>query len=176
MTAKTGKTRNSAQRRSAARLAAVQALYDTEMTGTMVDTVLKDFLEHGIGAKALIAPPDDEDGEIEAILAEPDGILFAAIVRGVVARTGDFDAMIDGALSNDWTCERLEAVLRAILRAGAFELATRPDVPVRVVISEYVDVAHAFYSGPEPKLVNAVLDRIARVLRTGEIEGHAGGR
>lgn len=176
MTAKTGKTRNSAQRRSAARLAAVQALYDTELTGTMIETVLRDFLDHGIGAKALVAKPDDEDSEVEEALAEPDAVLFAAIVRGTMVRREDFDAMIDGALTNDWTSERLEAVLRAILRAGAFELASRPDVPVRVVISEYVDVAHAFYSGPEPKLVNAVLDRIARVVRTGEIEGNAGGR
>ncbi len=171
----TGKNRNSAQRRSAARLAAVQALYQAELTGHTIDRVLEDFLQHGIGAKALVAPPDDEDAEIEASLALPDKVMFSNIVRGSTARQADFDAMIGGSLTGDWTVERLEAVLRAVLRAGAYELATCPDVPVRVVISEYVDVAKAFYAGSEPKLVNAVLDRIARVVRADEIGGHAAG-
>jgi N utilization substance protein B len=173
MTVKNPRNRTSAQRRSSARLAAVQALYDVELTGAAIDAVLRDFLEHGIGHKALVSPSTGEDGtEVEAVLAEPDAVLLAAIVRGVGDRHADFDQMIDGALTNDWTAERLEPVLRAILRAGAFELSGRVDVPVRVVISEYVDVAHAFYSGPEPKLVNAVLDRIARVVRSEEIDGN----
>ena len=176
MTAKPGRNRNSAQRRSAARLAAVQALYEIELTGSAVDRVLDDFLTHGIGAKTLIAAPEDEDAEVEAILAPPDRIMFAAIVRGTTARLEDFDAMVNGALTNDWTVERLEAVLRCIMRAGAFELATRADVPPRVAISEYVDVAHAFFSGPEPKMVNAVLDRIAKVVRSEEIGGDVGER
>ena len=78
--------------------------------------------------------------------------------------------MIAGALSKEWSMERLEAVLRAILRAGAFELSTRTDIPPKVTISEFVDVAHAFYTGTEPKLVNAVLDRIARVVRAEDLK------
>ncbi len=162
----------SARRRSAARLAAVQALYNAELTGAPVDVVLDDFLRHGLGDKALIAPPGDAEAEIEAPLAERDSPLFVAIVRGTLAERQRLDAMVDGALTGDWTVERLEAVLRAIMRAGAFELAERPDIPSRVTISEYVDVTHAFYSGPEPGLVNAVLDRIARVVREGELAGN----
>ena len=83
--------------------------------------------------------------------------------------------MITPALSAEWPLERLEAVLRAILRAGAYELFARADVPLKVVITEYVDIAHAFFEGKEPGLVNAVLDRIGRVLRTDEAGGNAGG-
>lgn len=177
MTEKSGrKNNNSSQRRSSARLAAVQGLYQVELTGATVDRVLADFLEHGIGLKTLIAPPDDEEGEIEATLAEPDKVLFAAILRGTMARLDEFDVMINGALTGDWSAERLESVLRAIMRAGAFELSTRTDIPPRVAISEYVDVAKAFFSGPEPGLVNAVLDRIARVVRSGEIGGDTTGK
>lgn len=176
MTANKNRNRQSAQRRSAARLAAVQALYEVEITGHPVDMVLDDFLHHKIATTTLVASPDDEDAEVEHTLAEPDARLFAAIVRGTLARCEDFDAMVGGALTGDWTVDRLEAVLRAILRAGAFELATRADVPPRVAISEYVDVAKAFYSGPEPGLVNAVLDRVARVVRSDEIGGDAGAR
>ena len=167
----------SSQKRSLARLAAVQALYDIDLTGTGVDAVLADFLEYGLGRKVLITPSDEYEPEVEESLAPPDGVLLASIVRGVIAERERLDLMIGGALTNDWTVERLEAVLRAILRAGAFELTTRPDVPIKVVISEYVDIAHAFYAGHESKLVNAVLDRIARVARDGESVGNnvAGG-
>jgi N utilization substance protein B len=150
-------------------LAAVQALYSAELTGAPVDSVLDDFVRHGIGGMALVAPPDDPMGEVEAPLTEFDGALFALVVRGALARRGELDAMIGGALAGDWTVERLEATLRAILRAGAFELAQLPEIPPKVAISEYVDVAHAFYSGPEPGLVNAVLDRIARSVRAADI-------
>lgn len=172
MTAKKGQKKKSVQARSAARLAAVQALYHTEMSGHTPDRVLDDFLQHGIGAKVSLAPSGEDDvgaAEVEHEMAEPDPVLFTAIFRGTLARCDDFDKMIAGALTGDWTVDRLESVLRAILRAGACELADFPDVPVRVVISEYVDIAHAFYSGPEPGLVNAVLDRIGRVVRAGEI-------
>lgn len=154
----------SARRRSSARLAAVQGLYEIEINGVSVDRVLADFLDHRIGAKTMLTLERDKP-EVEADLAEPDTVLFAAILRGVAARQGDFDAMIGGALSPGWTIGRLETVLRAVLRAGTFELAGCSDVPSRVAISEYVDVAKAFYSGSEPGLVNAVLDRIARVVR-----------
>jgi len=176
MTEKSPRKNNSSQRRSSARLAAVQGLYEAELNGVTPDKILADFLDHGIGAKTLLNPADEFGSEVEATLAEPDKVLFSAILRGSMTRQADFDEMIEGALSGDWTVERLEAVLRAVLRAGAFELATRPDVPARVVISEYVDVAKAFYSGPESGLVNAVLDRIARVVRAEEFSGNAGAR
>ena len=148
----TGKT---ARERSSARLAAVQALYLMDMTGAPVDKVLDDFLRHGLGSEP----------EAEERLAIPDPLLFTDILRGAAARGGELDAMVAQALSGDWSAERLENVLRAILRAGAYELTARPDVPMKVVISEYVDLAYAFYSGPEPGLVNAVLDRIGKVVR-----------
>ena len=145
----------SGRQRSAARLAAVQALYTMDITGKPVEQVLDDFLNNGIL----------QDGEAEDCLVAIDPLMFTEIVRGATAFREDLDAMIAGALSGDWSAERLEAILRAILRAGAFELAQRPDVPMKVAISEYVDVAYAFYSGSEPGLVNAVLDRIGKVVR-----------
>ena len=91
-------------------------------------------------------------------------------VRGALAQRKAIDEMIGDALSKDWSLERLESVLRAILRAGAFELTTRADIPPKVTISEFVDVAHAFYTGSEPGLVNAVLDRIARAARAEDLK------
>jgi len=167
---KTRKNSNSSQKRSAARLAAVQGLYEIELNGVTVDRVLADFIDHRIGATM---SQGEYEPEVEADLADPDKVLFAAILRGVIARLDDFDVMIGHALTSDWSVERLEAVLRAILRAGAFELATRTDIPPRVAISEYVDVAKAFFSGPEPGLVNAVLDRIAKVVRSDDFGGDA---
>lgn len=160
-----------ARRKSSARLAAVQALYQIDLSGATPDQVLTDILQHGIAAVALRSETDefDEEREIEARLVEPDGELLTGIVRGTLARLAQIDDMVTGALSRDWTLERLEAVLRAILRAGAFELATRSDIPPKVTISEFVDIAHAFYTGPEPGLVNAVLDRIARVVRAEDL-------
>jgi N utilization substance protein B len=174
MTAKKGRKKNNAPARSAARLAAVQALYHVELSGHTPDHVLDDFLKHHIGLKVSIAPSGDDDiggAEVEHSLTEPDPLLLTSLFRGTFARREALDEMIGGALSADWSVERLESVLRAILRVGAYELADCPDVPVRVAISEYVDIAHAFYSGPEPGLVNAVLDRIGRVVRADEIGG-----
>jgi N utilization substance protein B len=147
-----------ATRRSAARLAAVQALYSMEITGVTAEQAIDEFRQR-------------ESDESESRLAEPDGELVTLLVRGATAQGELLDEMIGKALTRDWTVDRLEAVLRAILRAGAFEIKARPQTPARVIISEFVDVAHAFYSGPEPKLVNAVMDKIARVLRAEEFEG-----
>lgn len=152
-----------AAKRSAARLAAVQTLYSMEMTGQQPVDALRDFRER-------------QDGEPRGRMAEPDGDLVAFLVHGATAERGTLDAMIGRALTKDWSTDRLESVLRAILRAAAFEIQARPQTPGRVAISEYVDVAHAFYAGPEPGLVNAVLDRIARVLRPEEFEGSGGSR
>jgi N utilization substance protein B len=158
----------SGRSRSTARLAAVQALYDAEVTGDSVEVLLKDFIDHGIGSRAIVTDEDD-DSETEIALAAPDPLLLAAILRGSLAHAAQLDEIVAQALTGDWNIERLEQVLRAILRAAAFELTHMPDTPVRVVISEYVDIAGAFYAGPEPGMVNAVLDRIARVVRAQEL-------
>jgi transcription antitermination factor NusB len=149
-----------ATRRSAARLAAVQALYSMEITGVTVEKAMDEFRER-------------EESEPRGKLAEPDGELVTLLVRGATVEGELLDEMIGRSLSRDWTVDRLESVLRAILRAGAFEMKARPQTPARVIISEFVDVAHAFYAGPEPGMVNAVLDKIARVLREAEFEGGA---
>jgi N utilization substance protein B len=102
-------------------------------------------------------------------MVEPDGDMLTQIVFGATMQKEKLDALIAAHLSGEWTIERLEAVLRAVLRAGIFELTHRDDIPPKVTITEYVDIAHAFYAGPEPGLVNAVLDRIARQDRRGEM-------
>lgn len=148
----------SATRRSAARLAAVQALYSMEITGVDSAQALDEFRQR-------------LETEPRGKLAEPDMNLVALLVTGVSAECAVLDGHIARGLTRDWTVDRLESVLRAILRAGAFELMSRPQTPARVAITEYVDVAHAFYSGPEPGLVNAVMDRLARALRPTEFQG-----
>lgn len=97
------------------------------------------------------------------------------LVRGTMARRAEIDGCIGAALTPDWPLERLESVLRAILRAGAYELLARADVPVPVVISEYLDIGHAFFAGKEPGLINGVLDRLARTLRQSAFAGGEGG-
>ena len=154
------KPNSGATRRSAARLAAVQTLYSMEITAIGAEQALDEFRQ-----RTASEPPGR--------LAEPDVELVAFLVRGTAAHQAELDAAIAQGLSRDWTVERLEAVLRAILRAGAFELRARAQTPARVAITEYVDVAHAFYAGPEPGLVNAVMDRMARVLRPAEFGGAA---
>src|SRR6476659_10705423 len=140
--------------RSAARLAAVQALYQQEMEGTPVTRLLKEFHDHRLGATI-------EDERYHE--AERD--FFDDIVSGVDARRADLDRLIADRLAEGWTLERLDRPMRAILRAGAFELVARPDVPVGSVISEYVDVAHAFYDKRESGVVNGLLDAIAKEAR-----------
>jgi len=144
------------RRRSAARLAAVQALYQIEMASAPVETVIAEFQRNGID-------PDHRGTFDEA--------LFADLVRGASARRAELDARLADCLTPDWPLERLESVLRAILRAGAYELEARIDVPVPVIISEYLDIGHAFFAGKEPGLVNGVLDRLARSLRPEECAG-----
>ena len=151
--------------RSAARLAAVQALYQMDVSGKGVIDALAEFEAFWIGR------------EVEGIAFQPsDSDFFRSILSGVVENQRPIDQRIDAALAAGWPLTRIEAVLRAILRAGAFELMFRKDVPVRVVISEYVDVAHGFYGEDEPGLVNAVLDAVAREVRPGELDRKAAGR
>jgi transcription antitermination protein NusB len=141
--------------RSAARLAAVQALYQQEMEGTPAARLLKEFHDHRLGATI-------EDAQYHD--AERD--FFDDIVTGVDARRADLDRLIAGKLAEGWTLERLDRPMRAILRAGAYELIARSDVPVATVITEYVDVAHAFYDKRESGFVNGLLDAIAKETRS----------
>ncbi|MBT5413567.1 MAG: transcription antitermination factor NusB [Rhodospirillaceae bacterium] len=144
--------------RRAARLAAVQALYEIDLIGATPKDVLAEFDRRGSGGML-------EDGALMAA----DRPMFARIVKGVFGRSKELDALLDQVLTEGWTVARLEVLLRAILRAGAFELLARPEVPVRVVVSEHVDIAHAFLSDKETGLVNGVLDRLARRLRPREM-------
>lgn len=137
--------------RRAARLAAVQALYQCDMNDPDPRQVVAEFVTHRA----------DELG---------DRGLFGDVVNGVADRVEDIDRMISESLAEGWTIDRLETVLRAIMRAGAYELLAKPDVPPRVVINEYVEIAHAFFAGREPGMVNGVLDRLARVLRAESFE------
>jgi transcription antitermination protein NusB len=140
--------------RSAARLAAVQALYQQEMEGTPVPRLLKEFHDHRLGATI-------EDAQY----AEAERSFFDDIVSGADARRSDVDSAISAKLAEGWSLERLDKPMKAILRAGAYELIARPDVPVATVITEYVDVAHAFYDKRESGFVNGLLDAIAKEAR-----------
>jgi len=141
--------------RSAARLAAVQALYQMEMEGTPLAKLLREFHEHRLGATI----EDDTYAE-----AEVD--FFDDLVTGADARRSEIDALITARLAEGWSLERLDRPMRAILRAGAYELIARPDVPVATVITEYVDVAHAFFDKREAGFVNGLLDAIAKAARS----------
>jgi N utilization substance protein B len=142
--------------RSAARLAAVQALYQAELGGEDADTVINEFVDHRLGKEI------EGDRYLDA-----DEVFFRDLVAGAERRQGEIDTLISAALSSDWSLERLERIMRALLRAGAYELVARPDVPTKVVINEYVDVAHAFFGNKEPGFVNGVLDRLGRSARDG---------
>jgi transcription antitermination protein NusB len=146
-------------RRSIARLAAVQALYQLELTREADPAVVvQEFALHRFGH------------EIEGDrYGEADPALFAEIVHGATADVGRLDTAISAVLTEDWPLLRLDAVLRALLRAGAYELLERRDIPPRVSVSEYTTIAHAFFSGKEPGLANGVLDGIARRLRGDEM-------
>lgn len=140
--------------RHASRLAAVQAIYQMELTGADAESVADEFIEHRFG-------PNREMGE-------PDAALFGAIVRGVPHHQSEIDRAITGSLASGWRLSRVDSILRAILRAAAFELVARKDVPARVVLDEYVEISHAFFGGEEPSFVNAALDKIARAKRAPE--------
>jgi transcription antitermination protein NusB len=146
-------------RRSAARLGAVQALYQIEAADGTPSIVIQEFIDIRLGSEI--------EGE-EYADADPD--FFADIVRGTHTQLDDIDAKIDGALSGGWATSRLDRTMRQILRAGVYELTARIDVPSRVIITEYVDVAHSFFEGQEPGFVNGVLDRLSRELRPGELK------
>ncbi len=147
-----------ANKRGAARLAAVQALYQMDVSGTGVLETVAEYENIRLGKEI--------DGEL---YHSADAAWFRSIVSGVVELQKQIDPTIHSALSDDWPLARIDSILRAILRAGVFELSKRKEVPAKVVISEYVDVAKAFFDGDEPKMVNGVLDRVTRSLREGEL-------
>jgi N utilization substance protein B len=139
------------QARSVARLAAVQALYQMEAAGAGTEAVIREFVDHRF----------DRDLEGET-LAHADEAFFADLVRGVVADQAEVDTAIGRRLATGWRLDRIDATARSILRAGAFELMRRPDVPAEVAIDEYVEIGKSFFEGPEPGFINATLDAIAR--------------
>ena len=140
--------------RSAARLAAVQALYQHEMEGTPRARLLDEFHQHRLGREI-----EDEQ------YAEADVDFFDDLVGGALARHEEIDALLSDRLAQGWSLARLDKTMLQILRAGAYELLARPDVPVGTAISEYVDVAHAFFEEREAKFVNGVLDAVAKAVR-----------
>jgi N utilization substance protein B len=151
-------------KRSAARLAAVQALYQMDIAGTSLPDILAEFESHWIGREV----EGDQYPEAEAAY-------FRDVVSGVLREQRELDPLVDDALARSWPLRRVETVLRAVLRAGAYELSHRRDVPARVVVNEYVDVAGAFLDRDETGMVNAVLDLIARRLRSDEFQSPAAG-
>jgi N utilization substance protein B len=153
------KDERKANKRGAARLAAVQALYQMDLAGTGLNDILAEFESHWIGR------------EVEGNQYLPaEAAFFRDVVSGVVREQRKLDPLIDDVLEQSWPLKRIETILRAVLRAGAYELDHRRDVPARVVVSEYVDVAHAFVDRDETGMANAVLDQIARKLRAAEFE------
>ena len=151
------KEKGKANRRGAARLAAVQALYQMDIAGKGLNDILAEFESHWLGREV--------EGE-QYLPAE--AAFFREIVGGFTADQRRLDPLIDQTLASGWPLKRVEAIVRAVLRAGAFELDKRRDIPARVVVSEYVGVANAFVDREETGMVNAVLDALARRFRAGE--------
>ena len=153
--------------RTAARVAAVQALFQSEQTRVTAETVINEFVRHRLGE--LPGSGGFEDGRA------PDANvpLFGRIVRTATVQQDTLDGMLATALSEEWPIERLDPVLRAVMRAGAAELWMQDGPPAKVVINEYMDVAHGFFAGDEPRMVNGVLDRVAHLLRPKEFPAGA---
>lgn len=147
-------TRKERRARTVSRLAAIQALYQMELAGAGAEAVIREFSEHRFDR--------DMEGEL---LGEADEVFFGDLVRGVVEHQGAIDKAITSRLAENWRLERVDATVRATLRAGAFELIHRPDVPVEVAIDEYVEITKSFFEGPEAGFVNGALDGIAKDVR-----------
>ena len=147
--------KSTAKARAAARLAAVQALYQQAMEATPVASLLDEFHRHRLGAEI-----EDEQ------YLDAEVTFFDDIVKGVLARADEIDALVSGKLAEGWKIERLDKTMLQILRAGTYELLARPDVPTGSAINEYLDVAHAFFDAREAKFVNGVLDAVAKAVRS----------
>ena len=148
--------------RTASRVAAVQALFQIEQAQENPETVIGQFVRHRLGEK--IGTDGYEDGRIP----DAEVPLFARVVRGAARQQDTIDAMLSESVPPDWPLSRIDPVLRALLRAAGAELSGADGVPAKVVINEYLDIARGFFTGPEPGLANAVLDRIARLIRPAE--------
>jgi len=164
--AKSGSSATGARPRTSARVAAVQALFQAEQAQTPTERVIDEFVRHRLGA----APGSGfEDGRAP----DADVPLFGRIVRAATAQQDALDALLAATLTADWPMERLDPVLRALLRAGCAELWMPDGPPARVVINEYLDIAHGFFDGEIPNMANGVLDRLARRLRPQDFPGEA---
>lgn len=150
--------------RTASRVAAVQALFQSEQAQENPETVIDQFVRHRLGETP------SEHGYDEGRIPDAEVPLFASIVRASVRQQETIDRMLAEALPADWPLARIDPVLRALLRAGGAELGMSGGAPARVVINEYLDIARGFFTGAEPGMANAVLDRLARLLRAGEFE------
>ena len=150
--------------RGSARLAAVQALYQMDLVQSDAGAVINQFIRHHFGHEVEGSYFDRAD--------EP---FFKDIVLGVVREQLDIDPLISRQLAEGWRLSRIDSILRAILRAATYELKDRKDIPFKVIINEYVDIAHAFFGGDEPGVVNGILDAVARAVRSGEIKDRAHG-
>lgn len=165
------KDKDAPKPRSLARMGAVQALYQMDLAATDAGDVIAEFVE-----LRFTAPKPDADGVLDSdpddanTLEGADATYFADIVKGAVRRQREIDPLIDQQLRTGWRLVRVDSILRAILRAGVFELLERSDVPARVTINEYINIAKAFFEADEPKVVNGVLDRIAHKLRAKDFE------
>ncbi len=153
-----------ARKRTASRVAAVQALFQSEHTGESVETVLDQFIRHRLGN--LPGLDGYEDGRVP----DAEVSLFGRIVRAAVQQQDTIDKLITEALPPEWPFMRLDPVLRALLRAAGAELGMPDGPPARVVINEYLDIAHGFFTGEEPRMANGLLDRLARSLRARDFE------
>ena len=152
--------------RTASRVAAVQALFQSEQGGATAETVIDEFVRHRLGE----LPGPGGGGFEEGRVPDAHVPLFTRIVRTAVQQQDWLDALIAGALPSEWPMSRIDPVLRAVLRAGGAELSMEDGPPSRVVINEYLDVAHGFFDGEEPRMVNGMLDRLARSLRPSEFQ------
>lgn len=152
--------------RTVSRMAAVQALYQMDLAGTDAGDVIAQFMAGDA------RPSETSEAEVDtlATLEGADTTFFADVVKGVVRRQREIDPLVDQQLRTGWRLVRVDSILRAILRGGVFELLERSDVPARVIINEYINIAKAFFEADEPKVVNGVLDRIAHKLRAKEFE------
>ena len=161
-------------RRSAARLAAVQALYEIDMVGAPATPVLREFLERRWSDAS---PVDKDDREVDAdgsvSLPKPEHRFLKRLVNGVTEDVASLDSVIAPRLNSPWVVDKLDTLVRAILRASAFELLHCPEIRARTIISEYVGLSYAFFSENEPALVNAVLDDLAGQYRQKELSEKA---
>ena len=148
------------QARTNSRLAAVQALYQMEASGVGVESVIVEFRTHRLG------------GDIEGrLLHDADEAFFMELLRGVIRLQTKIDRLIEKRLAKSWTLARLDSTARAILRAAAYELVHRADIPARAIINEYIEIANAFFGDEDPRFISAVLDAMARDLRAEELTG-----